>query len=176
MKSSIGGDMGKAIAGMKDAFAKYGVTPAAIEKRIGCRLEAIQPAQIIALRKIYASLNDGFSEPKDWFELETPAQAPSQPDTPQTGQEKAAEKVRATPEKPEATKKNTTPPSPPAEQTPAQTAPQSQGTLTHDPHTGEMFGGSQNDNLIQCPKNDKMVDELDCVNKSCRNGCPMFEE
>ena len=30
--------------------------------------------------------------------------------------------------------------------------------------------------LITCPNTEKHVDELDCLNKSCRNGCPAFEE
>jgi hypothetical protein len=93
LKTSIGGDISKAIAGMKDAFAKFGVPPAAIEKRIGCRLDAVQPAQIIGLRKIYASLLDGFSEPKDWFDLDSPAKgaAPAAPEPP------AQEKPQAPP-------------------------------------------------------------------------------
>lgn len=83
LKSSIG-DVKAALAGMLDAFAKFGVTKAAIEKRLGHRVDAIQPAQIMDLRKIYASINDGFSEAKEWFELEAAPEAvpPAPPDTP----------------------------------------------------------------------------------------------
>ena len=51
-----------------DAFAEFGVTRAQLEKRAQCRFEAIRPAQLVQLRKIYASLRDGMSEPKEWFE------------------------------------------------------------------------------------------------------------
>jgi len=49
--------------------------------------------------------------------------------------------------------------------------------LTHDPQTGEVFGGTQDDSsyLITCPKNYKKVDERDCAGKQCRDGCPQFE-
>lgn len=58
------------------AFEAFGVTKAQIEKKIQCRLEAIRPAQIVQMKKIYASLRDGMSAPAEWFEFEeggTPA-------------------------------------------------------------------------------------------------------
>lgn len=51
-----------------DVFAKFGVTKDQIEKRIQRKLDAIQPAQVVALRKIVASLKDGMSKPSEWFE------------------------------------------------------------------------------------------------------------
>ncbi len=56
------------IAKMVKAFAKFDVTPAQIEKRIQRRLEAIQPAQVISLLKVFNSLKDGMSTVEDWFE------------------------------------------------------------------------------------------------------------
>lgn len=53
---------------MLSSFADIGVSCEQIERRIGRKLEAIQPAQFISLRKIYASLKDGMSEPNQWFE------------------------------------------------------------------------------------------------------------
>lgn len=53
-----------------DAFAAVGVTKAQIEKRCQCRAEAIRPAQVLQLRKIYVSLKDGMSSTLDWFEPE----------------------------------------------------------------------------------------------------------
>ncbi len=50
-----------------DAFAKYGVTKEQIEARIQRRLDSITPAQVVALRKIMASLKDGMSNPTEWF-------------------------------------------------------------------------------------------------------------
>lgn len=55
------------------AFGQFGVTKEHIEARIQCRLEAIRPAQIVQLKKVYASLRDGMSAPADWFETATDA-------------------------------------------------------------------------------------------------------
>ena len=58
-----------------DAFAKLGVSKEQIEARIQRRLESIRPAQVVQLRKIYASLNDGMSAVTDWFDPSTTAAA-----------------------------------------------------------------------------------------------------
>lgn len=66
----------EAISKLAEAFAAFGVTRQQIEARIQRRLEAIQPAQVVSLRKIYTSLRDGMSAPGDWFEpVESPAPA-----------------------------------------------------------------------------------------------------
>lgn len=59
---------------MVAAFLPYGVTKEMIEKRIQRRLDAIQPAQVVALKRIYASLRDEMSTASEWFETtgETP--------------------------------------------------------------------------------------------------------
>lgn len=54
-----------------DAFKGVDVTKEQIEKRIQCRLDAIRPAQVVHLRKIYASLRDGMSVASDWFDAKT---------------------------------------------------------------------------------------------------------
>lgn len=64
----------EAMQRMVDAFAEFEVTKDQIEKRIQRRLDSIRPAQVVLLRKIYASLNDGMSEASDWFEAEGAAQ------------------------------------------------------------------------------------------------------
>lgn len=54
---------------MCKAFAdNFGVTQKQIETRIQRRVESIQPAQVIMLKKIYASMKDGMSTVEDWFE------------------------------------------------------------------------------------------------------------
>ncbi len=63
----------EAMKKMVEAFAAFGVSKEHIEKRIQRRLETIQPAQVIALKRVYASLRDDMSVPGDWFEIE-PAQ------------------------------------------------------------------------------------------------------
>jgi hypothetical protein len=58
----------EAVQKMVDAFSKYGVTKEQIEAKIQRRLDAIQPAQVVAIKKIYVSLRDGMSKPEEWFE------------------------------------------------------------------------------------------------------------
>lgn len=55
------------IKSMLDKFKAYGVTKEQIEKRLGCRADAIQPAQMVTMSNIINSLNDGMSKPLDWF-------------------------------------------------------------------------------------------------------------
>lgn len=68
MKANVG-NVGEATEKLVRAFADMGIPRESVEKRLGHRIDAIQPAQIIAFRKIYASIIDGMSEPKDWFDL-----------------------------------------------------------------------------------------------------------
>lgn len=58
----------EAIKKLVDAFGAFKVNQQQLEKRIQRRMGAIQPAQVVALRKVYASLRDGMSKPEDWFE------------------------------------------------------------------------------------------------------------
>lgn len=57
-----------ALKKLVEAFNALGVSQDMIEKKIQRRLEAITPAQIVNMRKIYNSLKDGMSKPSDWFE------------------------------------------------------------------------------------------------------------
>ncbi len=66
----------EAMQKMVEAFGPFGVTKGHIEKRIQRRLEAIQPAQVVTLKRIYASLRDEMSAAADWFEIE-PEAAPN---------------------------------------------------------------------------------------------------
>ena len=56
------------IAKIVSAFEQFGVSKEQIEKRIQRRLDAIQPAQVVSLKKIYASLRDGMSIASEWFD------------------------------------------------------------------------------------------------------------
>ncbi len=52
-----------------DTFAgEFGVTKEQIERRIQRRIESIQPAQVVGLKRIYVSLRDEMSTVADWFE------------------------------------------------------------------------------------------------------------
>ena len=61
---------------MVEAFAQFGVTKEQIEARIQRRIDAIQPAQVVSLKKIYASLRDGMSSVEDWFSAGTAGDSP----------------------------------------------------------------------------------------------------
>jgi len=67
---------------MLERFAEFKVTKEMIEARIQRRIDTIQPAQFIGLRKIYNSLKDAMSKPADWFEFPetdfTPEKKPDQ--------------------------------------------------------------------------------------------------
>lgn len=102
------------------AFEQFGVTKQQIEARIQRRLDAITPAQVANLKRIYASLRDGMSVPGDWFELEVtrePAaeQAPA-PAAGNAGLKERMAKMRAARRQPEEVRaggsKGSTPPPP----------------------------------------------------------------
>jgi hypothetical protein len=66
------------------AFDAWGVTKEHIEARIQRRLDTITPAQMVQMKRIYASLRDDMSRPTDWFEIAegappTPTPAPAKP-------------------------------------------------------------------------------------------------
>jgi hypothetical protein len=50
-----------------EAFSEFRVTKEQLETWLQRRLDAMTPAQMVRLRRIYASLKDGMSEPRDWF-------------------------------------------------------------------------------------------------------------
>lgn len=57
----------EALKRMEEAFAEFGVTRAQLEARIQRRLDAISPAQMVSLKRIYQSLRDEMSKAADWF-------------------------------------------------------------------------------------------------------------
>ena len=63
----------EAMKKLVEAFKTFAVTKEQIEKRIQRTLDAITPAQVVGMRKIYNSLRDGMSSISDWFESNTPA-------------------------------------------------------------------------------------------------------
>ena len=60
------------LANLLEKFHEFGVTKEQIEARIQRRLDAMQPAQLVALGKVYNSLKDGMSTVADWFEVALP--------------------------------------------------------------------------------------------------------
>lgn len=88
------------IKSMVDAFeANYGVTAEMIQKRIGRRIDAINAALIVQLKKIYQSLKDGMSKPSDWFEVgEEPKRSSSVADLKERATKKKTEPEFVNPE------------------------------------------------------------------------------
>lgn len=60
---------------MVESFARFGVTSEMIATRCQCRIDAIRPAQIVQLKKIYQSLRDGMSSPVEWFDMSAGAES-----------------------------------------------------------------------------------------------------
>ncbi len=66
---------------MLKLFENIGVSKLQIEKRIQRRIDSIQPAQMVLLRKIYKSISDGMANVGEFFDAE---QAP-EPEKPKSG-------------------------------------------------------------------------------------------
>jgi hypothetical protein len=111
----------EALGRIATAFEQFGVTKAQIEKRCQCRLEAIRPAQVVQLRKIFASLKDGMSDAKDWFETPngawTGVEETHAANKPPAQTQPAAAETRAAPRK-AAAKKAAAPPPPADDEVP----------------------------------------------------------
>jgi hypothetical protein len=96
------------IKAIVEKFEPLGVNKEMIEKRIQRHLEAILPAQVLTLRRIYTSLKDGMSEVGAWFEIPPPApetgsdKPPADVPTTQTDQVKEQLRTRAGAKKPAA--------------------------------------------------------------------------
>jgi hypothetical protein len=65
------------ISKLTAAFAGLNVSKEQLEKRLSRRLDSMQPAQLVSLRKIYKSIQDGMSKPADWFEATEGETAPA---------------------------------------------------------------------------------------------------
>jgi hypothetical protein len=106
----------EALKRLVEAFGQFGVTREMLEARIQRRIEAIRPAQIINLRKIWASLSDNMSEPGDWFETAAGQQAAP----PSSGNEALRQRLRPAAQAPEPEPK---PPEPEPEPEPVEEEP-----------------------------------------------------
>lgn len=51
----------ESIKALVEAFGEFGVTGEAIVKKLGHKLEAISPGEVVRLRKIYRAIKDGFT-------------------------------------------------------------------------------------------------------------------
>ena len=76
---------------MLEALNKFGVTRAQVEKRIQRSMEALTPAQMVSLRRIYHSLNNKIGDVADFFEIIEKAEEVKKP----KGMEALKERVAA---------------------------------------------------------------------------------
>jgi len=81
------------IQSMLEKFAEHGVTREMIEVRVQRHIDAVTPALMVQLGRIYNSIKDGMSAAGDWFP-EAKAEAPA-PEAPKTGAAKLAAEVKA---------------------------------------------------------------------------------
>lgn len=63
------------------AFQEYGITQEQLEAKIGYKLEAFTPNNIVSLRRLYIAIRDGMVTPAAAFGLETADQTPSEEET-----------------------------------------------------------------------------------------------
>jgi len=83
----------EAVGKLVKAFEPFGVTREMIETRIQRRIDTIRPAQIVQLRKVWSSLNDGMSVAADWFQAK--AEAADAPAAEAKGSEGLKAKLRS---------------------------------------------------------------------------------
>lgn len=177
------GNVVEAAKKLVDAFAALGVTREAIEERLGHRIDAIQPAQILEFRKIYTSIKDGMSESKDWFRpvntkenstvedpsaTDRPAPQSVQSVTPQQPRARGRRKVQATPDQSSTSDEQ---PSPPLlEETGAAPQPSAENGELQQPPSGDAPSAEQGG--VTCPKTDKLATPDDCFYCSMHDNCP----
>ena len=57
------------------AFDEYGVKPEHLEKKLGHKLDATVPAEIVTLKGIYSSIKNGMAKREDFFNLGGPSES-----------------------------------------------------------------------------------------------------
>ena len=144
----------ESIAAMVSKFAEMGVTKEQIEKRIQRRVDTIQPAQVVSLRKIFTSIKDGMSVSGDWFEATGDAGTSTEPIS---GTEKAKEALKR------GRKTKDQPP-----------APEPPETSIDKPASAAVVG--EPDELVDCPNGDRMKASYCNTGCSSRENCPSWPE
>lgn len=85
-----------AISKTVQAFAEYGVSQDQLVRYIGHRLDTMITAEMVRLRKVYASIRDGFAAPGDFFpEPEPPSGGSDNGQKPQSGADRFRQAAQA---------------------------------------------------------------------------------
>ncbi len=79
---------------MVSLFEQYSITLEMLEKKIQRRMDSINAAQMISLRKIYNSLKDGLATPSSFFDMSIAVSNPSQAPANQSTADIAKEKLK----------------------------------------------------------------------------------
>jgi hypothetical protein len=88
-----------AVEKLLKAFQQFGVSREMVEARIQRHIDSIRPAQIVQLRKVWASLNDGMSVVNDWFPAKPAESAEGQPAVEAKGSEGLKQRLRGSSKK-----------------------------------------------------------------------------
>ena len=165
---------------MAAVFQEYGVTTEMLERRLGHKLDATIEQELVQLRRIYTSIKDGAAKREEFFDLVASSSEGGQ--KPTQAKEEPKQEKKAPAQNPPAGKSAAKPAagSAPAQKSApkqaAQPAPENTAPAEEETPEGEGFAdpfdGGQ---FVTCPNNDKQVDEFDCLQKPCRNGCPSWE-
>ena len=177
------GNVVEAAKKLVDAFAAMGVTREAIEERLGHRIDAIQPAQILEFRKIYTSIKDGMSESKDWFRpvntkenstvedpsaTDRPAPQSVQSAAPQQPQARGRRKVQAAADQSSTSAEQ--PSSPLLEETGAAPQPSAEDGERQQAPSDDAPSAEQGG--VPCPKTGKLATPDDCFYCAMHDNCP----
>ena len=164
---------------MAAVFQEYGVTTEMLERRLGHKLEATIEQELVQLRRIYTSIKDGAAKREEFFDLVAPASEGGQ--KPAQAKEEPKQEKKAPAHNPPTDKSAAKPAagSAPAQKSApkqaAQPVQEEPAPVESENPEGEGFAdpfdGGQ---FVTCPNSGKQVDEYDCLQKPCRDGCPAF--
>lgn len=166
------GEIKAARAKILSLFEPLGVKKDHLEQRLGNRLDAAQPGQVMKLWRIYNSIADGSTAASDWFDMAGAApkqegKPTAEAGTPTTQPGTAATKVPA---------KGTEVPAQPAQPAQAKTPaakPPAKPARQAEPGDDFFPGGM----TVPCPdKDNRPVDEINCAACARREGCPSWQE
>lgn len=147
------------IESLVNKFGALGISRKALEGKIQRRIEAITPALVVNLGKIYNSIKDGMSAPTDWFEIEPTEEKPGATRTASVRDKLGPEEPTATTEAAPAT----------AQEPAAQPEPAPEANDTTEAEMLSKMSGPDLTKFIkaEAKRLDVSPDELDEIVSSC---------
>lgn len=77
LKSGAKEPLADRVRKMSAAFSEVGITVQMIEAKLGHKLDAVTETELVRLRRIWTSVRDGASNPRDWFDGTPEGDAPA---------------------------------------------------------------------------------------------------